>query len=48
MTIAKVILNCEMPMDIASKVYKKINGSWVEQSDIASVFSTTANYVKQS
>ena len=29
-----------------SKVYKKINGSWVEQSDIASVFSTSANYVK--
>ena len=31
-----------------SKVYKKINGSWVEQSDLSSVFSTTANYVKQS
>jgi len=31
-----------------SKVYKKINGSWVEQSDLSNVFSTTANYVKQS
>ena len=31
-----------------SKVYKKINGSLVEQSDLSSVFSTSANYVKQS
>lgn len=31
-----------------SKVYKKINGSWVEQTDLSSIFSTTANYVKQS
>lgn len=46
MAIAKVILNFEIPMDITSKVYKKINGSWVEQSDISGVFSTSANYVK--
>ena len=48
MAIAKVILNCEMPMDIASKVYKKINGSWVEQADLSSVFDTSTNYVKGS
>ena len=29
-----------------SKVYKKINGAWVEQADISSVFNTGANYVK--
>lgn len=29
-----------------SKVYKKINGIWVEQTDIFSVFDTNANYVK--
>lgn len=29
-----------------SKVYKKINGSWIEQSDLASLFSTSTNYVK--
>jgi hypothetical protein len=28
------------------KVYKKINGSWVEQTDPSSIFDTTANYVK--
>lgn len=31
-----------------SKVYKKINGSWVEQTDLSSIFNTSANYVKQS
>lgn len=29
-----------------SKVYKKLNGIWVEQSDIANLFSTNTNYVK--
>lgn len=29
-----------------SKVYKKVNGSWVEQSDLANLFSTDTNYVK--
>lgn len=29
-----------------SKVYKKTNGSWVEQTDLASLFDTTTNYVK--
>lgn len=29
-----------------SKVYKKVSGIWVEQSDIASLFSTDTNYVK--
>ena len=28
-----------------SKVYKKINGAWVEQSDPSTVFDTNANYV---
>ena len=29
-----------------SKVYKKVNGLWVEQSDLASLFDTQTNYVK--
>lgn len=29
-----------------SKVYKKVSGIWVEQSDIANLFSTDTNYVK--
>lgn len=29
-----------------SKVYKKVSGIWVEQSDIANSFSTDTNYVK--
>ena len=29
-----------------SKVYKKINGAWVEQTDPATVLNTTKNYVK--
>lgn len=29
-----------------SKVYKKVNGIWAEQSDIANLFSTDTNYVK--
>ena len=29
-----------------SKVYKKVSGIWVEQSDIANLFSTNTNYVK--
>ena len=28
------------------KVYKKVNSIWVEQSDIANLFSTDTNYVK--
>lgn len=32
-------------MDV-SKVYKKVNGIWVEQSDITNLFSTDTNYVK--
>ena len=28
------------------KVYKKINGNWVEQENISEVFDTNANYVK--
>lgn len=28
------------------KAYKKVNGAWVEQSDLSSVFDPTANYVK--
>lgn len=30
----------------AVKAYKKINGSWVEQSDLTGVFSAGVNYVK--
>ena len=30
----------------ATKVYKKVNGSWVEQSDLTTVFDSTKNYVK--
>jgi len=30
----------------ATKAYKKVNGAWVEQSDLSSVFDPTANYVK--
>lgn len=30
----------------ASKVYKKVNGSWVQQSDLTSVFDANTNYVK--
>lgn len=29
-----------------SKVYKKVSGNWVEQSDLASLFDTNTNYVK--
>ena len=29
-----------------SKVYKKVNGLWVEQSDLAGLFDTQTNYVK--
>ena len=29
-----------------SKVYKKVNGVWVEQSDLAGLFDTQTNYVK--
>lgn len=29
-----------------SKVYKKVSGIWVEQSDIENLFSTDTNYVK--
>ena len=30
----------------AVKVYKKVNGSWVEQSDLTTVFSSGVNYIK--
>lgn len=30
----------------ATKVYKKVNGSWVEQSDLTTVFNANTNYVK--
>ena len=30
----------------AIKVYKKVNGSWVEQSDLTTVFDSNTNYVK--
>ena len=29
-----------------SKAYKKVNGSWVEQSDLSTVFTSGVNYVK--
>ena len=29
-----------------SAVYQKVNGSWVQQSNLSTLFSTTANYVK--
>jgi hypothetical protein len=29
-----------------SAVYQKVNGSWVQQSNLSNLFSTTANYVK--
>ena len=29
-----------------SKVYKKINGSWVQQSDLTTVFDNSINYIK--
>lgn len=30
----------------ASKVYKKVSGSWVEQSDLSTVFDSNTNYVR--
>ena len=27
------------------KAYKKVNGSWVEQSDLTTVFNSSTNYV---
>ena len=30
----------------ATKVFKKVNGNWVEQSDLTTVFDQTKNYVK--
>lgn len=30
----------------ATAVYKKINGSWVQQSDLTNVFDSTKNYVR--
>lgn len=30
----------------ATRAYKKINGSWVEQSDLTSVFSSSTNYIR--
>lgn len=30
----------------ANKVYKKVNGSWVEQTDLTQVFDSQTNYVK--
>ena len=29
-----------------TKAYKKVNGSWVEQSDLTTVFESGINYVK--
>lgn len=29
-----------------SKVYVKVNGSWVEQSNLSTIFSTSANYIQ--
>lgn len=31
-----------------SKVYKKENGSWIEQEDLSQVFDTQKNYLKES
>ena len=31
---------------LVSKAYKKINGSWVQQSDLTTVFNSNTNYVK--
>ena len=31
---------------LVSKAYKKINGSWVQQSDLTNVFDSTKNWVK--
>lgn len=28
----------------ATKVYKKVNGAWVQQADLSTVFSTGVNY----
>lgn len=30
----------------ATKAYKKVNGSWVQQSDLSTVFDASTNYVK--
>ena len=30
----------------ASKVFKKVSGVWVEQTDLTSVFDSTKNYIK--
>ena len=30
-----------------SKVYKKENGSWVEQQDLSQVFDVNSNYIKE-
>lgn len=31
-----------------SAVYQKVNGAWVQQTNLSNLFSTTANYVKES
>ena len=56
-TIAVVIGSSPTPSDVlwfksngswvsAVKAYKKVNGSWVEQSDLTTVFDASKNYVK--
>ena len=45
----KIYLKINDTWRIYSKVYKKINGSWIEQSSStwSSIFNTTANYVNK-
>lgn len=40
------ILNPAEFISTISAVYKKINGNWVLQENMASVFDPTVNYVK--
>lgn len=42
----KILVKLNGTWTQAAKVYKKVNNSWVEQSDLTTVFSTSVNYVK--
>lgn len=45
-TTAKIYYKNGSSWVAATKVYKKVNGSWVEQSDLTTVFNSTTNYRK--
>ena len=45
-TTAKIYYKNGSSWVAATKVYKKVNGSWVEQSDLTTVFNNSTNYLK--